>query len=391
MTKTICIDARYVFPKIDGIGRYLYNLIDKLITIVDDRDDIHFKILEIEKFREKSILRNFDGHKNFEFISLGVFPQSLPNHYLHRYLRNIPFDLFHYPQFDLPWRIQRPTITTIHDMNPQRFPLFFGGGLGYVKKYYSILANDIALRRSCRIISMSENTKNEMVDLYGEKYRDKILTIYTGLDALFLEEPQNFEYEKIINGLQKKYGFQEYVLYVGNNRPHKNIRRLIESFSEVNERFNGRFKLLVVGSQLQNRYDNYMEIVRRHNLEGVVVCFEASDKELLALYRGASAVANVSLSEGFGLPVIEAMSQGVPVVTSNGSSLKEVAQDAAELVNPVDVKSIAQGIIHVLEDTSYAEKLKRVGFARIKDFTWEKCARQTFSLYCEVLKIPASI
>ncbi len=387
MAKTICIDARYVYPKIDGIGRYLYNLINQLTTIVRDRDDIRFKILEVQQFRDNSILRNLDGYKNIEFVPVNAFPQSIPNHYLHHFLKHIPFDLFHYPQFDLPWGIKQPTITTIHDMNPQKFPLFFGGGLGYVKKYYSILANDIALRRSCRIISMSENTKREMIDLYGEKYRNKIVAIYTGLDPLFLDEPQNFDYEKIMSGLNQKYGFQEYVLYVGNNRPHKNIRRLIESFTEVNDRFDGRYKLLIVGSQLQNRYDNNANIVKQHNLEGVVISFEAKDKELLALYRGASAVANVSLSEGFGLPVIEAMSQGVPVITSNSSSLQEVAQNAAELVDPLDVKSIAQGIIHVLENESYSAKLKQAGFERIRNFTWENCAMETFQLYCDVLKL----
>jgi len=101
--KIICIDARYIFPNMDGIGRYLYNLIDEISLLTEKRKDIKFLILEIDKFADTSILRALDNRQNLQFVRIRVFPQTVRNHFLQNYLKKYQIDLFHYPQFDFPF------------------------------------------------------------------------------------------------------------------------------------------------------------------------------------------------------------------------------------------------------------------------------------------------
>ena len=143
----ICIDARYVFPKMDGIGRYLINLIDTLSLLTKNDTSILFFILEVEEFANNSLLRKFDGRDNLNFIKIPVKPLTFQNHFVKKYLNELNIDIFHYPQFDLPFFLGNvKVVTTIHDLNPQKFDHFFPSKLGWIKKYYSILTNWTALK-----------------------------------------------------------------------------------------------------------------------------------------------------------------------------------------------------------------------------------------------------
>ena len=161
----VCIDARYIFPKIDGIGRYLLNLIDKLSEISLAKESIHFYILEVEKFSQDSSLRKFDARKNITFIKVPVLPQTIKNHFIGQYIKYLGIDIYHYPQFDLPWFVSGVKIvTSIMDMNPQKLTEFFPTRLGWIKRYYSILTNWVTLKKSDKIICISESTKYELIE-----------------------------------------------------------------------------------------------------------------------------------------------------------------------------------------------------------------------------------
>src|SRR4030067_394935 len=176
--KRICIDARYIFPQMDGIGRYLYNLIDQLSISTNDNNEYHFIILEVEEFAGNSILRSLHRRKNITFIRIPVKPQTIKNHFIGKYLKNLHIDLYHYPQFDLPWFISEfKIITSILDMNPQMLPNFFPSKLGWVKRYYSILTNWVALKKSDKLITISESTKNDLMKFYGFHDSNKIQAV----------------------------------------------------------------------------------------------------------------------------------------------------------------------------------------------------------------------
>ena len=120
-------------------------------------------------------------------------------------------------------------------------------------------------------------------------------------------------------------------------------------------------------------------------MENEIICISSSDEELISLYQGADALVFCSFSEGLGFPILEAMSLGIPVITSNLSSMKEIAQGAAELVNPHSVESIMHGILNVVDDDVYRDSLIQKGFERIKQFSWKNCAEKTLNLYFKVL------
>src|SRR5690606_30986551 len=253
----VCIDARYVYPKIDGIGRYLINLIDNISLLSLNDSKIHFYVLEIDEFAHSSLLRNFDNRKNLTFIKIPIKPLSVRNNFLYFYLRHLQLDIFHYPQFDLPFFLPKnvKVITTIHDLNPQKFPEFFQTTLGRLKKYYSIFINSFTLKKSDIIIAISKSTKNEIINFYGERFKNKIKVIYEGVKKV---ENSNIETE-FLNQIKEKYSLKKYFLYVSNNRPHKNLKRMLHAFSEIKNKFPD-LKFVLVGRQLKN-YEKTEKII----------------------------------------------------------------------------------------------------------------------------------
>jgi len=277
-----------------------------------------------------------------------------------------------------------PSIVTIHDLNPQTFPNFFMGFSGLIKKYYSIFENKIALLKASKIIAISNNTKKELIEFYGEKYKDKIEVVYLGIDEKFiLARKQNF-YQTLIDPLKNKYDFEEYFLYVGNNRPHKNILLLLKAFKEFKSRNSNKIKLLLVGKFFNERFMNLQKELVELNLTEHVINFTATDDELISLYSNALAFIYISLSEGFGLPILEAMSLGTPVITSDRSSLKEIGGNAALFVNPLNIKDIVDAMEKILIDEIRMNLINN-GLKRVSNFTWENCAIKTLKIYEQVI------
>ncbi len=382
--KNICIDARYIFPQMDGIGRYLYNLIDKISML--DTNGYHFHVLEMDVFAHGSILRKFESRNNITFHKISVFPQSFRNLYINSLLKGMDIDLFHYPQFDLPWFIGEKiaVITTIHDLNPQMYPGFFVGFEGKLKKMYSYIMNYIAMKKSDRIIAVSETTKENLLNLFGTEYFKKTNVVYEGVDQTLCESDKDIQ-KKMLDSLKKKHNLKNYILYVGNNRPHKNIKNVLLAFYKLKVEYNLPHKFVLIGQQLP-KYYNLQKDLDRLKIGNSVLRLKCTEEELKAFYTGADTFVFCSLSEGFGLPLLEAMRLGTPVVTSNLSSMAEVAGTAAMLVDPYSIDSIASGILKVLNNDLYKKQLIQKGKERSKYFTWEKSAEETLKIYSEVLK-----
>jgi len=175
-----------------------------------------------------------------------------------------------------------------------------------------------------------------------------------------------------------------YILYVGALESRKNLPRLLEAYTLLRQWSTG-WRLVIVGAR-KWKSSPIFETVQRLQLEShVTFTGYVADEHLPALYAGADLFAFPSLYEGFGLPVLEAMACGTPVVTSNSSSLPEVAGDAALLVDPYNVDEIAAAMRRILEDTNLAQELRMHGLARAAQFTWERTARETIEVYEKVL------
>jgi glycosyltransferase involved in cell wall biosynthesis len=210
---------------------------------------------------------------------------------------------------------------------------------------------------------------------------EKIHVIHNAYDERFAVEPRE---EDVVRVRERYQLHDEFVLYAGNVKPHKNLERLIEAFHLVRNRGLDHLKLVLIGDEI-SRYTALRRAVHRHQLHKYVRFLGYMPEETLAvMYRLAGVFVFPSLYEGFGLPPLEAMASGTPVVTSNVSSLPEVAGDAAVLVDPYDATAIASGIYDVLTNEELRRDLRRRGVARAGQFSWESSARRVREIYQEV-------
>jgi glycosyltransferase involved in cell wall biosynthesis len=229
-------------------------------------------------------------------------------------------------------------------------------------------------------LTVSESSKRDIlrfVDIRPEK----IDVIYNAYDERFTREPC----EEDVVRVRERYQLQDpFILYAGNVKPHKNLERLIEAFHLLRQRGLDHVKLVLIGDDI-SRYASLRRAVHRHQLHTHVRFLGYMPEETLAvMYRLASVFVFPSVYEGFGLPPLEAMASGTPVVTSNVSSLPEVAGDAAVLVDPLDPAAIADGVYRVLTDDALREHLRRRGLARARQFSWEASVRRVREIYGEV-------
>jgi glycosyltransferase involved in cell wall biosynthesis len=293
-------------------------------------------------------------------------------------LRREGIDLFHTPHYVLPPLTPCRSVVTIHDCIHLRFPQYLPNRLGYV---YARGSMWLATHRSSRVLTVSEASKRDILE-YFHIPQAKIDVIYNGIDERFWLPPDQEDIERI----RERYQLDgRFVLYAGNIKPHKNLERLIDAFHTLRSHGFEDVKLLIIGDEI-SKYATLRRAVHRHKLHKHVRFFGfVPDETLAALYRLASVFVFPSLYEGFGLPPLEAMASGTPVITSNVSSLPEVVGDAAVLIDPYQSDSIAAALERVLTDAPLREDLRARGLQRARDFSWDHTARRVRAIYDEVL------
>ena len=271
------------------------------------------------------------------------YPLALP-----RKARRRRVDLVHCPTYRGPIRSNTPLVVTVHDIAVFRHPSAFPAWT----RTYSRRVVPRVLQAADRIVAVSRFTANELVEVLGVP-EGKIRVIPNGVAGVFSPEGTA--------------AVGEYVLAVGTLEPRKNLDRIIEATARLG------YELRVVGAR------GWGDV--RVDRPGVRWLGECSDWELAELYRGASCLVYASLYEGFGIPILEAMACGTPVVTSRGGATAEVAGGAAVLVDPFDPSSIAEGIADAL---SRGEELAARGLERAREFRWDEAAHATADVYREV-------
>jgi glycosyltransferase involved in cell wall biosynthesis len=266
---------------------------------------------------------------------------------------------------------------TIHDCIHLRFPEYLPNRGAHT---YARAMMRSSAHRAKRVLTVSHASKEDILH-YLHVPAEKVEVIYNALDQQLASPPTDREISQIRERFQLTSPF---ILYTGNIKPHKNVERLIEAYSILRRRGHQDAKLLIIGDDI-SKYPNLRRLVHRFQLHKHVRFLGfVPDVTLAALYRLASVFVFPSLYEGFGLPPLEAMAAGAPVITSNVSSLPEVVGDAALLVDPMDAGAIADAMVRVLTDEALRATLIARGYERVKAFSWDRSVRRVREVYAEL-------
>jgi glycosyltransferase involved in cell wall biosynthesis len=365
----IGIDARKLHDF--GIGTYIRNLVRHLARL-DQRAEYVVLCRAEDRDGIEALGENFravvESSPTYSVAEQVTIPLAL---------RREGVTLFHAPHYVLPPLVRCRSVVTIHDCIHLMFPQYLPNRMALT---YARTSIRLAAHRATRVMTVSESSKRDIlrfVDLQPEK----IDVIYNAYDERFGVEPCE---EDVVRVRERYQLHDEFVLYAGNVKPHKNLERLIDAFHLVRKRGLEHLKLVMIGDEI-SRYSSLRRAVHRHQLHKYVRFLGYLPEATLAvMYRLAGVFVFPSLYEGFGLPPLEAMASGTPVVTSNVSSLPEVAGDAAVLIDPYDPASIAGGIEQVLTNETLRHDLRQKGLARARQFSWEQSVRRVREIYEEV-------
>ena len=390
----IGIDARFYGPIGKGLGRYTQEVVDNVIKITNTGDAGEF---EYVVFLSPSNFDEFDAERpgvkkvRLDCAWYGWKEQLLMPFYLWRE----KLDLIHFPHFNVPILTPGRFVVTIHDLILTHFPTVRATtrqhALYYFKNFAYRLVIFAALKRSRRIITVSEFTKQDIVLKFGIR-PEKIVVTYEGVanlakgrDSLFVSKLDNCEI------LAQYHIPQNFLLYVGNAYPHKNLEILLRAFGRLHAEYPD-LRLVLVG-KLDYFYERVRETARVLNLwqkeninSPVIFPGYVPDAQLEILYAEARVYVFPSLYEGFGLPPLEAMAKGCPVVSSDRASLPEILGSAAAYFNPEDETDMIVRVKEVLNDKELRAGMIERGLAQAKRYNWWECARETLAVYQEALK-----
>ena len=374
----IAIDVRRINDF--GVGTYIRNIVRVLGEI--DTEDEFFLVGSPERFRYIDQLP-----ANFVLLPHTGNTDS-PRDWMEirRLVKRTGADLVHLPHlFGHPVPLPCPYVVTVHDLLTYFYPGTNGSAWRRVVHHYFTRR---ALTGAARILAVSKFTANDVVRMFGIPQR-KVEVIYNAIDHRFsLGHANEADRQLIAERYQVNHPF---VLYAGNIQGHKNVCRIIEAFSALKSELakDNQFpnlKLIIIGDELSKHPDLRRTVVRSAMQNDVRFLGFVPIDVLRIFYDAAKVFVFPSLYEGFGLPPLEAMAHGTPVVTSNVSSLPEVVGNAAVLVNPENVFEITRAVHRVLVDPVLREQMKARGYEQVKRFSWEESARRTLRVYRDVVQ-----
>lgn len=371
----VAFDCRMAPRRLDGLGRYVSSLAEALA--------------HAERSFDLTLLVPSDLEPGHPLERASQWPVRVtrcartaigPSNHVRSVwaLRTIRPDLYHYPHFDLPLTSPTPSVITVHDVTPFVFPRFFSGPAAALKRTYFWAATALAVRRAAAVIVPSQASADALRERFVVP-RDRLRVVHEGVPSPFKQVPSAREVDEAL----RTYGVaRPYFLYVGVDRPHKNLPALVRAFARIAGDVD--LDLVIVGQRLgPSEVD---DLVLGLGLESRVKRLGyVPDDQLTCLYRAATAFVLCSLFEGFGLPVVEAMASMVPVIVSTGSAGAEVAGKAGVLVDPGSETSIAAALLRVARDQHLREDLKRRGAERAAGFDWTSAARRTIDIYESVV------
>lgn len=379
MKKRILIDASTVISKIDGLSQYIINLIKHL---PEESFDIFDYSVLVNKDLNRNALTDILKDQRFTIIEARIAPIGPQREWdMFWFLRKYKtkFDLFHSTSNQYPLYLKKG-IATIHDITFRKYL----NAPWYTFKTASFFLNLViknSLYRSVAVIAVSEFTKNDLVNKYqlNEKIQKKISVIYEGWEHLI-----NSDDNEIVN--TELFEFENYLFYVGTTRVHKNMKNLLKAFIIAANEINENISLVIVGNESYLDDDDKKSInAINEKYKRVFFTGFVSKKELDYLFTNCCAFIFPSLSEGFGIPVLEAFYFKKPLLCSNSTSLPEIAGNAALYFDPSNPEDIARSVITLYKDPAIGPGLVKKGEERLQLFSWKKTASQTVQLYMDEL------
>jgi glycosyltransferase involved in cell wall biosynthesis len=373
------IDYTPAYEQGGGIGRYVRELVTALAF--QDQETIYRLFVSGARVDELPV----PPASNFIWKSTQISPTWLARIW-HRARLGIPVevftgrvDLYHATDFVLPPTLSGTrTLLTVHDLSFVRVP---DSASPKLKSYLDVVVPRSVINAD-HVLADSYATKKDLVELYGVP-DEKVTVLLSGVDSRFYQVKDS----SAIMTTRSLYNLDEsspYILSVGTVQPRKNYGLLIKALAQL--RSKGYDLSLVIAGGKGWLEDPIYQTLHDEQMENYVHFIGFADEEHLpALYSGACCLAFPSLYEGFGLPVLEAMACGTPVITSNVSSLPEVAGDAALLVNPYNLDELVHALQRLIDDNDLRQQLIERGLERVKQFTWVKAARQLRQIYADLL------
>lgn len=365
----IGIDARLPYYRMGGISQYVLHLLSALAELDETNQYTVFHSRKDQKTYVPG-RRNFSRrdlwtpcHHKWERTALAV--ELMP----HR------LEVIHSPDFIPPSFGAKRRVITVHDLNFVFFPQFLTEDS--LRYYHGQIA--WAVKQADRISADSEATRQDLIEQLGVQ-AEKITTVHLAANPLYARpcSPAN-----VRETLQRHNLPEGYILCVGTLEPRKNIPALAHAYAQLLRSGAVDVPLVLVGGKGW-KYEEVFDTIRELRLEKQVKHLSGiEDAELAQLYHAAGVLVTPSFYEGFGLPALEAMHCGCPIVVSNRGSLAEVAGDAGILLEPEDIDGWSSAILKVLEDSEFRERMIAAGYAQAEKFTWSNAARKTLALYSD--------
>ncbi len=373
MAYNIAIDARKLSDF--GIGTYIRNLIAGLSELDQENRYVLF-------VGQQGSLQLSDLPENFRVVverSPSYSARELVA--LSWKLFRLRLDLYHSTHYVLPAVVPCRAVVTIHDIIHLLYPEFLPSALAF---FYAQRMIRRSLSRGDRIIAVSQNTKTDLMDYFKVDGR-KIRVVYSGVTDSFRQSLTDGEISSWLEQFEIR---RPYLLFVGNPKPHKNLDNVVKAYARAQQILEFEADLVCVGDREGMEFKIRQRAEQMGLSDRIHLVGHVPEEALPALYQGATLFVFPTLYEGFGLPVIEAMASGVPVITSNTSALREIAEGYGHLVNPLDVEDIASAIAQCMADQDHRQALIKLGLKRADDFQWTRTAEKTLEVYLAALQTP---
>jgi glycosyltransferase involved in cell wall biosynthesis len=371
----IGIDCRTILnPKIGeraGVGHYTYYLVKNLLKLDKKNEYVLYfdwRVQDTREFEEpNAILKHFPFSQYNKFL-----PFAYSHMLITAYLMKEGLDVFHSPITSLPLTYPKKSIVTVHDLAIYKNPGWFPSQIFSTK-----LLVPQSLRKADKIIAVSESTKNDLKEIFNVPNK-KIKVVHEGGVTNKIKVKN-----KSIDSLAKFKLWSNYIIFIGTLEPRKNVVTLLRAYKKVldsGERFR-KCQLVLAGYKGYKNEEVFSEIRALRLSQQVKYIGYVTQNQKIELLKKACCFTFPSSYEGFGLPVLEAMALGTPVITSNISSMPEVAGKAALLVDPEKEQDIAKALKRILEDKKLQDNLRQKGLEQAKKFSWERCALETIKVY----------
>lgn len=369
-------------PYKTGVSNYTLNLIRNLLKI-DKLNTYKFFYSSLRLPLPEEIVQLKKSHSNLEIYQFKLPPTLLQILWNQLHLFPIEFfigkcHLFHTSDWTQPPTLKAKTITTVHDLTPFLFPKWHHPKV--VKAHHHKMK--LAIKKCSQFICVSQNTKNDLLKLFPKVDVQKITVIYEAAENKydsFLKLSKEIQQKKL-DTIKKQYGLNKFILAQGTREPRKNLKRLIDAFMI----FKKKYPSCHVELAIAGKYGWGQDVDGKKDPSIKILGF-IPEKDMVALHASTICLAYPSLYEGFGLPLVKSLKVKVPIITSNISSMPEVAGKAAIYVNPESTSELAKAIETIVKSAATRNRLKSRSLDQAKNFSWIKTAKESLNVYVKTI------